>query len=179
MRSKTRVIVSVYCKPKNRSGGRLRADGEPAGVCIPIEHLHGLARIFGQVLAHELQLREDVVGGRDNVAADLVRLEDVEELARARPQQLGLWTLGERVEASPHVRHRIDPGVGDASGEYGSSASATSATWATVITAVMLSRTPSRDIRRMTGPVNWLLVVTTGILTYTLRPQPPMTRPCR
>src|SRR6266536_1783011 len=58
------------------------------------------------------------------------------------------------------------------------SVSATSATCAMVMTAVTLSKIPSRDIRRMTGPVNWPLVVTTGILTYTFRPQAAMTRPC-
>ena len=41
-------------------------------------------------LPTERQLLQEVVGDGDDVAADLVGLEDVEQLARAGPDQLGL-----------------------------------------------------------------------------------------
>ena len=43
-----------------------------------------------EVLADQRELLQDVVGHGDDVAADRVGLEDVQQLARARPDQLGL-----------------------------------------------------------------------------------------
>ena len=59
-------------------------------LAVLVEHLHGLERVFVHVLADQRQLLDDVVGHRDDLAADLVGLEDVEQLARARPDQLGI-----------------------------------------------------------------------------------------
>ena len=41
-------------------------------------------------LPEQLQLGEEIVGDGDDVAADRVGLDDVEDLARARPDQLEL-----------------------------------------------------------------------------------------
>ena len=57
---------------------------------VVVEHLDGLERVVVEVLADQRQLLQDVVGDGDDVAADRVGLEDVEQLARAGPDQLGV-----------------------------------------------------------------------------------------
>src|SRR5687768_5948014 len=79
------AITELSVRPRGTSA-RLERVARLPGVVV--EHLHGVQRIGGQVLAHQGQLLEDVVGGGDDVAADGVGLEDVEELAGAGPQQL-------------------------------------------------------------------------------------------
>ena len=83
-----------------------------------VEHLHRLERVLVEVLADQRELVQDVVGHGDDVAADLVGLEDVEQLARACPDQFRLRVASSTCAAGHHVRHRIDAGVGDAAGEY-------------------------------------------------------------
>src|SRR3954471_17083327 len=53
------------------------------------EHLHGLERIVVEALSDQRQLLENVVGHRDDVTCDRVGVEDVQELTRTGPDQLG------------------------------------------------------------------------------------------
>ena len=69
-----------------RNGSELVA----RGLSVVVEHLHGFERILVHVLADQRQLLDDVVGHRDDLAADLVGLENVEQFARARPDQFGV-----------------------------------------------------------------------------------------
>jgi hypothetical protein len=57
-----------------------------AGVLgVVVEHFHRVERVVVQVAPDIRQLPEDVVGDGDDVAADFVGLEDVEQFARAGP----------------------------------------------------------------------------------------------
>ena len=56
--------------------------------CGP-EHLDGLERERVEILAQEIELRDEVVRHRDDVAADRVGLDEVQDLARAGPDELG------------------------------------------------------------------------------------------
>src|SRR5262245_3845856 len=93
-------------------------DGEAGGDRVAPEHLDGLQRIGVEILVDQAQLVEDVVGHRDDVAADGIRLEDVEQLARAGPDELGLGTVAQNFYRLGHQWHRVDAGVGDAAGKY-------------------------------------------------------------
>src|SRR5882757_5295056 len=52
------------------------------------EDLHRLARIFGQVLVDQVELAQELVRHRDDVAAAFLSVENVQQLAGARAQQL-------------------------------------------------------------------------------------------
>jgi len=52
------------------------------------EHRDGLARVDVEVLADQIELLQQVGGQRDDVAADGIGLEQVEQFARAGPEQL-------------------------------------------------------------------------------------------
>src|ERR1051325_1603335 len=111
------------------SGAALRGAARGAALCpsereaglpaVREKHLHGVERVVAEVFAHELQLFQDVVGDGDDVAADGVGLEDVEELARAGPDQLRTRRGLEDLDAFAHDRHGIAPGVGNAPREHG------------------------------------------------------------
>ena len=62
---------------------------KPAASASRSEHLHGLERERVEILAEQVELGEQVVRHRDDVAADRVGLDEVEHLARAGPDQLG------------------------------------------------------------------------------------------
>ncbi len=79
---------SVWRLSADETVGQL--DGIAGGSRVLVEHAHGLAGVDVEILADERQLLEHVGRDRNDVAADLVGLEDVEKLARARPQQLRL-----------------------------------------------------------------------------------------
>ena len=91
---------------------------KPAATRVAVEHLHGLQRELIEVLAEQVELLEQVVGHGDDVAADLVGLHDVEDLARRGPDQLGARRRDHDVDGARHDRHRIDAGVGDPAGEH-------------------------------------------------------------
>ena len=126
-----------------------------------------------EVLADQLELLEDVVGGGDDVAADGVGLEDVQELARARPEQLGVRRQG-------RVNSRAAAIIGTGSRPVSAmrpantdttvaapplTARHTSRTWASVIRAVTLSFTPDFDRRSMSGIEDSPRVFVIGIFT--------------
>src|SRR5688500_20327446 len=52
------------------------------------EHLYGFKGVLGEILADDIQLLQDVVGDRDDVAANGVGVEDIEQFARAGPDEL-------------------------------------------------------------------------------------------
>ena len=85
--------------------------------CIPMEDLNGFARVFSEIFSDEIKLAQQVVGHRNNVAAALLGVEDVQQLARARPKQLRLRPRGRDLLARLHMRDWIDTGIGDATGE--------------------------------------------------------------
>ncbi len=60
----------------------------PCRLRVVVEHLHGLEAVGVEVLVDEAELLQHVVGDRDDVAADRVGLEDVEQFAGAGPDQL-------------------------------------------------------------------------------------------
>src|ERR1700694_1727448 len=53
------------------------------------EHLYGLERVVIEVLADQRKLLQDVIGYGDHLTSDRVGVEDVQQFARARPDQLG------------------------------------------------------------------------------------------
>src|SRR6266446_5826512 len=61
---------------------------------VAIERLHCFARIFRQILADEIELAQELVRHRDDVAAALLGMEDVQELASAGPKQFRLGARG-------------------------------------------------------------------------------------
>src|ERR1051326_7500340 len=64
------------------------SDGQPGVDRVLTEHTDGLERVRRQVLADEGQLAQEVARDGDDLAADRIRLEHVEQLARAGPDQL-------------------------------------------------------------------------------------------
>src|SRR5262249_18969724 len=84
---------------------------------IAIERLHRFARIFRQILADEIELAQELVRHRDDVAITLLGVEDIQELAGASPKQFRLGSRGGNLLARTHMRDRIDAGIGDAPGE--------------------------------------------------------------
>src|SRR6188474_2908637 len=99
-------VISALCMPPSE----LEARGER----VRPEHLHGLERERVEILAEELELCDQLVGHRDDVAADRAGLDEVQDLARACPDELGLRRDGlDDLERLAHDRHRFDPGVRD------------------------------------------------------------------
>src|SRR3972149_10974802 len=82
------------------------------------EHLHCLAREFGEVFAKQLELLQQVRRGGDDVTAALVRLVGVPHLARAGPQHPKPLPITADVHDFPHDGHGIAASVGDAPGKY-------------------------------------------------------------
>ena len=63
------------------------------GRCVAIKQLHCFPRVFEEVLADKVELGQELVGDGDDIATALFRVEDVQQLARARPQELRLGAL--------------------------------------------------------------------------------------
>ena len=76
---------------------------KPAAAASRWNILHRLERILVEILADQRQLGEHVVGDGDDVAADLVGLEDVEQLARAGPEQLGLRAVAQDARSDSRI----------------------------------------------------------------------------
>jgi len=85
---------------------------------ILVEHLDGVERVVRQILVDEIKLLQDVARDRDDVTADGVRLEDVEQFTRAGPDQLRVRLDRQQGNRFGHERHRIPARVGDPSGEH-------------------------------------------------------------
>src|SRR5262249_52605330 len=113
--SKKILMVVVPSVLLGGEAGALDLIGGSGGVAI--EGLHGLARILRQILANEIELAEELVRHGDDVAAALLGMEDVQELAGAGPKQFRLGARGGNLLARLHMRDRIDASIGDAPGE--------------------------------------------------------------
>ncbi len=117
---------------------------------IVAEHLDGVERILVEGLADEAELLEDVRRGGDDVAADRIGLDEVQELPRTGPEQLDVRLRTHQLEGGRHERHGVAPGVGDASREDRDDARVArqpalrspSRTWGSVSRAVTLSFMP-------------------------------------
>src|SRR4051812_44673139 len=101
-------VMSARCTRLEREPGRLR---------VAMEHLDGFQRELLEVLAQRLRLGEQVAGHRDDVAADLVGLDEVEDLARRRPDAFGPRSGAHDLDALAHDRERLAAGIGDAARE--------------------------------------------------------------
>src|SRR5262245_12894679 len=89
---------------------------ESRGSTVPVKNLHGIERVFGEIAADIAELLDDVGRHRDHVAADVVGLPDVEELAAARPDHLHAAGRVARRHGVLHEGQGIAPGIGDAPG---------------------------------------------------------------
>src|SRR5712692_4747870 len=111
----TFVIVSSHAMSAGAERGLRPSVGGvdlvARGQRVAAKHRDGLERVVVEIFAHQRELGQNVVGRRDDVAADFVGLKDVEQLAWARPQELGLGPRGESLAGRAHDGHRIDPGV--------------------------------------------------------------------
>jgi hypothetical protein len=77
---------------------------EPCSTRVFVEHLYCLQGILVEALPHKSKLLEDVVRDGDDVAADGVGLEDVEQLARARPDELGVRLIAKDADSFALIR---------------------------------------------------------------------------
>ncbi len=61
-------------------------------ICLELvigEHLHGLERIVVEIFADQRKLLQDVIGHGDDLTSNGLGVEDVQQFAQARPDQLG------------------------------------------------------------------------------------------
>src|ERR1700722_6433986 len=61
---------------------------EVRGAGVIHEHFHRIEQVVTEIAAQQRELPQQIVRDRDDVAADGVGLDDVEQLARAVPDQL-------------------------------------------------------------------------------------------
>src|SRR5262249_54866843 len=78
----------------------------------------GIERELRQALAEQGHFFQHFVRDRDDVAADAIGLYQVEDLARAGPDQLQLRLGFHDGERLLHYRQGIDAGIGDAAGKH-------------------------------------------------------------
>src|SRR2546422_7540153 len=108
---------STVCEPMNPAPpvtrqrailglrSRARRQRVPCLDGIIPKHPHRLERVVVEVLAHQIELVEDLVRHRDDVASDGVGVEDIEEFARTRPDELDLGRLGDELRGRGHQGH--------------------------------------------------------------------------
>src|SRR5688572_30035605 len=60
----------------------------PGRNCIVVKHPDSFERIVVQIFSHQLELLENIVRDRYHVASDQIRLKNIQELARAGPDEL-------------------------------------------------------------------------------------------
>jgi hypothetical protein len=56
---------------------------------VVVKHPHRFERILAEILADGLELAEHAVGRGDDMAAHIISLEDIQQLARTGPNQFG------------------------------------------------------------------------------------------
>src|SRR5271168_383373 len=113
----TQNFLSLTRFGHTRGGNDL--DGVTGFDGVVIKHLHGFEGKIAEVFSKEIELAHDVVCDGDDVAADLFGVKDVEQLAGAGPNQLGVFVAAENFHGFGHHGKRIAAGVGDASSEDG------------------------------------------------------------
>src|SRR2546430_15995373 len=65
-------------------------EGKTGGLGVAVEHLDRFQRELIQILSQEVEFLKQVVGQCDDVASNVVGLDDVQDLARGRPDQFTL-----------------------------------------------------------------------------------------
>ena len=63
------------------------AQAEPRALCIIEKHLHGLERVFVQIVPNQREFIQHIVRHGNHMAADRVRLKDVQQFAGAGPYE--------------------------------------------------------------------------------------------
>ena len=86
---------------------------------VVVEHLDRIERILVEILADQRQFLERVVGHGDDVATDLIRVENVQEFAGAGPDQLDLSVRRQHLHRRGHDGHGVAAGVGNSAREDG------------------------------------------------------------
>src|SRR5271154_4130880 len=116
------MTVTQNCLSLTRFGhadGGNDIDGVAGLDGVIVKHLDGLERKVAEIFSEEIELAHDVVGDGDDVAADLFGVKDVEQLAGAGPNQLGVFVAAENFHGLSHQGKRIAAGVRDAAGKDG------------------------------------------------------------
>src|ERR1700678_607221 len=106
--------------PARQSGSLAR--GESRRNRIAIKHPHGIERILVQVVTDERQLFQYVAGCRNDVTADTVRMENIEHLTGACPDELSLRKRFEHLNRVGHERQGVHARISDASRKHGDKA---------------------------------------------------------
>src|SRR4051794_5496146 len=83
-----------------------------------MEHRDGFKRIGCEILVDETKLAENVIGRCDDVATNLVGLEDIQQLPRRGPDELRLRSFAQDPYGIAHDRNRIDARISDASRKH-------------------------------------------------------------
>src|SRR5271165_4727540 len=81
-RARESVCGRLQCEAAHLEGGPSSLQSEARGHRVAVEHPDRLQRVLIEVLAETVELLEQVVGHGDDVAADLIGLHEVENLAR-------------------------------------------------------------------------------------------------
>lgn len=85
---------------------------------VTVKHRNGFQRIVGEVLADQAELVQDFRRNGDDVASGGLSLKNVQQLARAGPQQLSTGACDKDLTRLLHDGDGIDSSVGNASCEY-------------------------------------------------------------
>ena len=81
--------------------------------------LDRIKRVLKQIFPEILALGKKGIGDRNDLTANGLRLEDIEDLARRRPENLGSRLNGSLLYGLRHEGQRIDAGIGNATGKDG------------------------------------------------------------
>ena len=125
-----------------------------------------------KVFTYQRELLQNIAGCGNDMAADRIGLNDIEQLARARPDQLHSGMNGDHFHGRGHERYGIAARVGDTAGEHrdaGRSSSGQSGGHTPDLIERQERRDieadPSRERRQTRSREGSLRVFVTGILT--------------
>src|SRR5215471_1105154 len=82
---------------------------------VVVEHLDRLKRVLVQVLTYNFEFTEHAIRRRNEVAADIVCLKNIEEFTRTGPQQLNSLLQRDDLHCLCRDRNRIQPNIGNPS----------------------------------------------------------------
>ena len=85
---------------------------------VAVEHAHRLEGDLAVIAVDPRELLQELVRDGDHRTADLGGLHHVQDLARARPEELEVRVRREHLERAAHERNRIGARVGDAAREH-------------------------------------------------------------
>src|SRR5882724_8344427 len=101
--------MCVNCRERNINRNVLQLESGLTGGIV--EHLDGFQRILVESLAHDVQLLKDVGSYGYDVTANILGLENGEELTRARPDQFDGRTGYGSLHGRSHDGNRIPAGI--------------------------------------------------------------------